>query len=72
MTAELNLRLDLFEEEQPTFFPPGKDPRYQLDHVFADDATKQRVIDWRVDKAPVELDPPLSDHAPIVVDLESA
>ncbi len=63
-----DLRLKFFENEQQTFFAPGRKP-YQLDHVFADEATSRRVTNWRVNKAPVEADPPLSDHAPIVVDI---
>lgn len=66
-----DLRLRFFEDEQQTFFAPKRKP-YQLDHVFADEATTRRVTSWRVDKAPVELDPPLSDHAPIVIDFETS
>ena len=64
-----DLRLKFFKEEQPTYFAPGK-KRYQLDHVFADEATKECVTDWNVDVDPVERNPPLSDHAPIIVDID--
>jgi exonuclease III len=65
-----DLRLGIYHQEQQTFFAPRR-RAYQLDHVFADEETSRRVKDWRVDRTPVELDPPLSDHAPIVVDLDS-
>ena len=38
-----DLRLRFHDEEQRTFFQPGKGP-YQLDHVFADAATERRVV----------------------------
>ena len=67
-----DLRRGFFDEEQQTFFRPGSKP-WQIDHVFADPATRDRVSDWRVDPTPVvEYEPPLSDHAPIVVDIEPA
>ena len=66
-----DLRLKFFEDEQQTFFAPRRKP-YQLDHVFADAATAARVTDWRVDLNPVvEFEPPLSDHAPLIVDFDS-
>ena len=65
-----DLRKGFFENEQQTFFCRGKKP-WQLDHVFADAVTAARVSDWRVDLAPVsEFEPPLSDHAPIIVDVD--
>ena len=65
-----DLRRGFFDEEQQTFFRTGNKP-WQIDHVFADAATRDRVSDWRVDRTPVvEYKPPLSDHAPILVDIE--
>lgn len=66
--GSFDLRLGFHEDEQQTFFAPNRKP-YQLDHVFADEATSRRVTSWRVDRTPVELDPSLSDHAPIVIDI---
>jgi len=63
-----DLRLDFFKDEQQTFFAPRRGA-YQLDHLFADEATSRRVTAWRVDRTPVELDPPLSDHAPIIAEI---
>jgi endonuclease/exonuclease/phosphatase family protein len=51
-----------------TFFKPGKGA-YQLDHVFADARTEQRVTHWEVDPRPATQQQPYSDHAPIVVTL---
>lgn len=48
----------------------GAAPVYQLDHVFADTATKLRATDWRVDRRPIEREKPLSDHAPIILELK--
>lgn len=65
-----DLRRGSFEEEQQTFFRLNTKP-WQIDHVFADAATRDRVSDWRVDAAPaIEYKPPLSDHAPIFVEIE--
>jgi hypothetical protein len=47
-----DLRVGFFEEEQPTFFPPGRN-RYQLDHVFADAETRKRVSDRHADRTPI-------------------
>lgn len=67
--GSLDLRLRFFPEEQRTFFATGR-RAYQLDHVFADAETERRVTDWQVDLAPVEVDPRISDHAPIIVELD--
>lgn len=66
--GSVDLRLNFFEEEQQTFFAPGKRP-WQLDHLFADAQTARRVTSWRVDRAPVEESHRLSDHAPIVIEI---
>lgn len=65
-----DLRLAFHGEEQTTYFPPGREPVYQLDHVFADGVTKLQAVEWRVDREPVEGEEPLSDHAPIVLELK--
>lgn len=65
-----DLRQGFFEAEQQTSFRPGSKP-WQIDHVFADAATRDRVSEWRVEATPaVEYKPPLSDHAPILVEIE--
>jgi endonuclease/exonuclease/phosphatase family metal-dependent hydrolase len=44
---------------------------YQIDHVFADARTEQRVTGWEVDLRPATDQEPYSDHAPILVTLEA-
>lgn len=46
----------------------GNDHGYQLDHLFTDQTTGQRVKDCWIDER-AAVDPRLSDHAPLVVDL---
>lgn len=53
--------------EVQTFFKSGKRP-FQLDHVYADESTEQRVTRWEV-LAGVAEELKLSDHAPIVLEL---
>jgi len=62
-------RAQLHEEYQRTFFGARSGP-YQLDHVFADAATAARVTDWHVDAATAQGDQLLSDHAPILLELD--
>ena len=62
----IDCRATFYEDEQRTFFQPGKDP-YQLDHVFVDAETADHLEAFIVltdDKYLV-----LSDHAPVVVDI---
>ncbi len=61
-------RARFHETHQQTFFRPGTN-NYQLDHVFADEATERRVTRWTVDSAPATGPEPLSDHAPILLTL---
>lgn len=56
------------DDYQRTYFHPRR-RAYQLDHVFADPATADRVTSWRVDPDPSTGDAPLSDHAPVLVTL---
>lgn len=68
--GSFDLRRGFFEQEQQTFFRPNTKP-WQIDHVFADEATRDRVVGWHVDPTPaVEYEPPLSDHAPIVIEID--
>jgi hypothetical protein len=64
-----DLRLRFSDEEQQTFFAPGRQA-YQLDHVFADQVTESRVTSWHIDPTPATEAPTFSDHAPILVELE--
>jgi hypothetical protein len=57
-------------EYQRTFFGARSGP-YQLDHIFADPSTAARVTDWRVDAVTAQGDELLSDHAPILVVLDT-
>ena len=68
-TGLVDLRPRHSATEQQTYFKAGKGP-YQLDHIFADEATEKRVQGWRVIPLPEVNGPPLSDHAPIEVTLE--
>jgi endonuclease/exonuclease/phosphatase family metal-dependent hydrolase len=63
-------RARFFDSFQQTYFKPGK-AAYQLDHVFADARTEQRVTGWRVDPRPATEEPPYSDHAPIFVTVDA-
>lgn len=67
--GSVDLRTRWLEQEQQTFFRPGN-RAYQIDHLFSDAATESRVTAWSVDRRPVEVEPPLSDHAPVIVELE--
>jgi endonuclease/exonuclease/phosphatase family metal-dependent hydrolase len=42
---------------------------YQIDHVFADASTEQRVTGSQVDLPVASGESPYSDHAPIIVTL---
>lgn len=55
-------------EEQQTFFKAGRRP-FQLDHVYSDAATEARCVSWQV-LTDVAADLKLSDHAPILVELD--
>ena len=55
-------------DEQQTFFKAGKRP-FQLDHVYSDAATEARCVSWQV-LTDVAADLGLSDHAPILVELD--
>jgi hypothetical protein len=47
--GSFDLRRRFLEEEQQTFFRRNTKP-WQIDHVFADAATTERVSGWRVDR----------------------
>ena len=66
--GSVDVRARFHATYQQTFFRPGTD-NYQLDHVFADPATEQRVTTWAVDPTPATGPEPLSDHAPILLNL---
>lgn len=57
------------ESEIQTFFKPRTRP-FQLDHVYADEATESNVVRWEV-LAHVARDLTLSDHAPVLVELDA-
>jgi endonuclease/exonuclease/phosphatase family metal-dependent hydrolase len=64
-------RTRFFDSHQQTYF--NRHPRalpWQLDHVFADSRTEQRVTGWCVDPNPATEQLPFSDHAPIFVTLD--
>jgi endonuclease/exonuclease/phosphatase family metal-dependent hydrolase len=63
-------RARFHDSYQQTYFKAGKG-EYQLDHVFADAQTEQRVTCWRVDAGPATQQEPYSDHAPILVTLDA-
>jgi len=63
-----DLRSRFFTDEQQTFFAPNRRP-FQLDHVFGDPVTESRVVSWHVDIGPATVEPTLSDHAPIWIEL---
>lgn len=62
----IDCRAVFYEDEQRTFFQPGKGP-YQLDHVFVDAETADRLEAFTVVTDDEYL--ALSDHAPVVVDI---
>jgi hypothetical protein len=66
----VDTRAQIHGEYQRTFFRARTGP-YQLDHVFADASTAARVIDWQVDAATAQGDELLSDHAPILLMLDT-
>lgn len=61
----IDLRLAHSDLEQQTYFKKGKGP-YQLDHLFGDVDTVDRIASWEV-LTYVAKDMQLSDHAPITV-----
>jgi hypothetical protein len=58
------------ETEVQTYFKKGKKP-YQLDHVYTDAGTEARVGQWNI-LSDVALDLGLSDHAPLLVEVDTA
>jgi endonuclease/exonuclease/phosphatase family metal-dependent hydrolase len=68
-SGSLDTRARFFDSYQQTYFKAGK-RAYQLDHVFADARTEQRVTGWQVDQRPATEQPPYSDHAPIFVNFD--
>lgn len=65
----VDLRPRHHAQEQRTFFQDRKG-HYQLDHVYADLRTEELVTSWKVlPEVASELN--LSDHAPIVVEIEA-
>jgi endonuclease/exonuclease/phosphatase family metal-dependent hydrolase len=67
--GSVDTRTRFHRAHQQTFFREGTDC-YQLDHVFADEATERRLTDWAVDVEPVSGPEPLSDHAPILLTVD--
>jgi endonuclease/exonuclease/phosphatase (EEP) superfamily protein YafD len=68
-SGSVDARARLYDEYQRTYFAPRR-RAYQLDHVFVDEQTSKRVVAWYVDESPAKAEPPLSDHAPILVQLK--
>ena len=56
-------RARFHDSYQPTY------GEYQIDHLFADARTEERVTIWEVDLRPADHEP-YSDHAPILVALK--
>lgn len=65
--GSVDLRKKVDPEPPQTFFKP-RTVRNDLDHVFADALTAERVVSCEVDIRPV-TEAQLSDHAAIVVDI---
>ena len=63
-----DLRLAHSDDEQQTYFKKNNGP-YQLDHLFGDANTVNRTSHWEV-LSHVARDLELSDHAPIIVEIE--
>ena len=63
-------RARFFDTYQQTYVKKRKG-EYQIDHVFADARTEQRVTGWQVDLQAATQQPPYSDHAPLLVTLEA-
>jgi hypothetical protein len=63
----IDLRLAHSDAEQQTYFKKNKGP-YQLDHLFGDAKTADSTIHWEV-LAHVARDLELSDHAPVIVEI---
>lgn len=57
----------IHDEERQTFFKEGSKPS-QLDHIYTDATSIEKIVDWQV-MTEVVLDLHLSDHAPVVVNL---
>jgi hypothetical protein len=70
--GSIDARARFHEEFQQTFFRSGSRIAFQLDHVFVDSGTEQRLQAWEVDTAPAEVPDALSDHAPIIVSLSDS
>lgn len=64
----VDLRLRHSQSEQQTFFRERTNP-YQLDHFFGDALTAESVKTWTV-LTEVARDLKLSDHAPVVIEIE--
>jgi exonuclease III len=65
----IDLRLAHSVVEQQTYFKDNKGP-YQLDQVFGDARTAARTTQWEV-LSHVARDLELSDHAPVIVEINS-
>jgi len=63
----IDLRLAHSISEQQTYFRKNKGP-YQLDHLFGDAVTDDRTTRWEV-LSHVARDLKLSDHAPVIVEI---
>lgn len=66
--GSVDVRARFHEMHLQTYFKNGSDT-YQLDHVFADEATERRLTSWAVDPTLATGPEPLSDHAPILLEL---
>lgn len=65
-----DLRHRHYADEQQTFFRAGWRRPFQLDHVYSDAATEASCVSWQV-LPDVAADLELSDHAPILVELDA-
>lgn len=66
----VDTRARFHDDFQRTYVKTGRG-EYQLDHVFADEQTERRVSGWEVDLAPATQAQPLSDHAPVLLTIDS-
>ena len=65
----LDTRLPFYNNEQPTYFKGGEKP-FQLDHIFSDEKTSKQIRSWEVFPE-IVAEEKLSDHAPIVIEVET-
>lgn len=61
----VRLRPVLHGEPSQTYFKPGLRVPWELDHIFADRVTAERMTEYEVDPSPANSSDALSDHAAI-------